>query len=98
MHVWSSRTRETRFGCFCRCSLGSSGPEAYRQTGAPSGSVVAAGVTGVTAPAQIAQLLEVVSFLIATVHPPYVPVPTVGSAYSQLPVVAHDETVPAATA
>src|SRR5437773_9075326 len=78
-----------------RRSRAASGPEAYRQTGAPSGSVPAAGGTGVTGPTEIAQLLAVFRFLMATVHPACVPVPTVGFACSEFPVVAHHATEPA---
>src|SRR5207247_8159357 len=78
-----------------RRSRAASGPEAYRQTGAPSGSVVAAGATGVTAPTYVAQLLDVFRFLIATIHPPCVPVPAVELACTVFPVVTHNETVPA---
>ncbi len=47
------------------------------QTGAPSGLVAVAGATGVTAPMKIAQLFDVLMFVIDAVQPACVPVPVV---------------------
>src|SRR6266571_1009195 len=64
------------------------------QTGAPSELVAVAGATGVTAPMKIAQLFDVLMFVIDAVQPACVPVPVV-IVPSVLPVVVQNAAVPA---